>query len=54
MENKLKQQKYGISVKLWGNQTKFIKEIASKDNPYKKNLWILWRHVKIKNANRVT
>ena len=53
MENKLKQDECGISVKLWGNQTK----IASEDNPNEK-LWISWRHVKIKkckscNINRI-
>ena len=51
MENKLKQEEYGISVKLFPSSSI---EIASEDNASEK-LWILWRHVKKNaNANRVT
>ena len=37
MEKKLKQEEYGTSVKLWGSPPSSSLEIASEDNPNKKN-----------------
>ena len=45
MDNKLKQEECGISVKLWGKSI----EIASEEYNAKEKLVILWKH-----ANRVT
>ena len=54
MGNKLKQEECGISVRLWGNQTKFINWIASEDNGNEK-LRIFFQYMsKSKNANSVT